>query len=42
MVQYALSSRHVTDVLTKPLSKSKYFRDKLSVAKNASLVGREC
>ena len=41
-MQYALSSRKFTDVLTKPLSKSKYFRDKLSVAKNASLAEREC
>ena len=42
MVQYALSSRQFTDVLTKLLSKSEYFRDKLSVVENSSLVEREC
>ena len=42
MVQYALSSRQFTDVLTKPLLKSEYFRDKLSVVENASLAEREC
>ena len=42
MVQSALSRRQFTDVLTKPLSKSKYFRDKLSIAANASLDVREC
>ena len=42
IVQYVLSSRHVTNVLTKPPSKSGYFRDKLSVVENASLAEKEC
>ena len=41
-MQSALSSTQFTDVLTKPLSKFAYFRDKLSVVENASLAKREC
>ena len=41
-MQYAMLSRQFTDVLTKPLSKSKCFRDKFSVVENASLAERQC
>jgi hypothetical protein len=43
-IQYVLTVEHTTDILTKPLSLTKfvYFRDELSVAENASLAKREC
>jgi hypothetical protein len=44
LVQYLPTDEQITDVLTKPLAKSKfeYFRDKLGVVENAPLVKREC
>ena len=43
-IQYVLTAKQTADILTKPLSLTKfvYFRDKLGVAKNASLAEREC
>jgi hypothetical protein len=43
-IQYVPTAEQTTDILTKPLSLTKfvYFRDKLGVAKNASLAEREC
>jgi hypothetical protein len=43
-IQYVPTAEQTTDILTKPLSLTKYvyFRDKLGVAENASLVEREC
>ena len=42
-IQYVPTAKQTTDILTKPLSLTKfvYFRDKLGVADNASLVERE-
>jgi hypothetical protein len=44
LVQYLLIDEQVADVLTKPLTKTKfkYFCDRLGVVENASLVEREC
>jgi hypothetical protein len=44
LVQYLPTDEKVTDVLTKPLTRTKfeYFRDRLGVAENASLAEREC
>jgi hypothetical protein len=43
-IQYVSTAEQTTDILTKPLSLTKYvyFRDKLGVAENASLAEREC
>jgi hypothetical protein len=43
-IQYVPTTEQTTDILTKPLSLTKfvYFRDKLGVVENASLVEREC
>jgi hypothetical protein len=43
-IQYVPTVEQTTDILTKPLSLTKfvYFRDKLGVAENASLAEREC
>jgi hypothetical protein len=43
-IQYVPTAEQTADILTKPLSLTKfvYFRDKLGVAKNASLAEREC
>jgi hypothetical protein len=43
-IQYVLTVEQTADILTKPLSLTKfvYFRDKLGVAENASLAEREC
>lgn len=43
-LQYISTDEQIADVFTKPLSSAKfvYFRDKLDMAKNASLVEREC
>ena len=43
-LQYIRTDEQIADILTKPLSASKfvYFRDKLGMAKNASLAKREC
>jgi hypothetical protein len=43
-IQYVPTTKQSKDILTKPLSLTKYvyFRDKLGVAENASLVEREC
>ena len=43
-IQFVSTAEQTTDVFTKPLSLTKfiYFRDKLGVAENASLVEREC
>jgi hypothetical protein len=43
-IQYVLTTEKIADILTKPLSLTKfvYFRDKLGVAKNASIAEREC
>jgi hypothetical protein len=43
-IQYVSTSEQTVDILTKPLSLTKfvYFRDKLGVAENASLAEREC
>ena len=42
--QYVPTVKQTADILTKPLSLTKfvYFRDKLGVAENASLAEREC
>jgi hypothetical protein len=44
LVQYLPTDEQVVDVLTKPLTRTKfeYFRDRLGVAENASLAEREC
>jgi hypothetical protein len=43
-IQYVPTKKQTAEILTKPLSLKKfvYFRDKLGVAENASLVEREC
>ena len=43
-IQYFLTAEQIADILTKPLSLTKfvYFGDKLGVAENASLAKREC
>jgi hypothetical protein len=43
-IQYVPTAEQTTDILTKPLSLTKYvyFRDKIGVAENASLTEREC
>ena len=43
-IQYISTAEQTADILTKPLSLSKfvYFRDKLGVAENASIAKREC
>ena len=43
-LQYIRTNEHITYILTKPLSISKfiYFRDMLGMAENASLAEREC
>ena len=43
-LQYICTDEHIADILTKPLTTSKfvYFRDKLGMAENASLAEREC
>jgi hypothetical protein len=43
-IQYVPTTEQTADILTKPLSLTKfvYFRDKLGVAENASLAEREC
>ena len=43
-LQYIPTNEQINDVFTKPLSAVKfvYFRDKLGMAENASLVEREC
>jgi hypothetical protein len=43
-IQCVPTAEQTVDILTKPLSLTKfvYFRDKVGVAKNASLVEREC
>ena len=42
-LQYIRTNENIADILTKPLSTSKfvYFRDKLGMAENASLAERE-
>ena len=42
--QYIRTDEQIADILTKPLTASKfvYFRDKLGMAENASLAEREC
>ena len=43
-LQYIHTDEQIVDILTKPLTASKfmYFRDKLGMAENASLTEREC
>jgi hypothetical protein len=43
-IQYVLKAKQTTDILTKPLSLTKfvYFHDKLGVVENASLAEWEC
>ena len=43
-LQYIRTDEQIADILTKPLTASKfvYFRDKLGMAENASLAEREC
>ena len=43
-LQYIRTDEQIVDILTKPLSASKfvYFSDKLRMAENASLAEREC
>jgi hypothetical protein len=43
-IQYVPMTEHTSDILTKPLSLTKfvYFQDKLGVAENGFLVEREC
>ena len=43
-LQYIRADEQITDILTKPLSASKfvYFRDKLGMVENGSLAEREC
>jgi hypothetical protein len=44
LVQYISIDEQVVDVLTKPLTMTKfeYFRDRLGVVENSSLSEREC
>jgi hypothetical protein len=44
LMRYLPTDEQIADVLTKPLSKSKfkYFCDKLGVVENAPLAEREC
>ena len=44
ILQYVPTAEQTADTFTKPLPliKFAYFRDKLGVAENASLVEREC
>jgi hypothetical protein len=44
ILQYISTDELTADIMTKPLSRAKfvYFRDKLGVAENVSLVEREC
>ena len=43
-LQYIRIDEQIADILTKPLTTTKfmYFRDKLGMAENTSLVEREC
>ena len=43
-LQYIRTDEHIVDILTKPLTTSKfvYFHDKLGMVDNASLAEREC
>ena len=43
-LQYIRTDEQIADILTNPLTTTKfvYFRDKLGMAKNTSLVEREC
>jgi hypothetical protein len=43
-IQYVPTAEQTADILTKPLSLTKfvYFRDKLGVAENVALGEREC
>jgi hypothetical protein len=43
-LQYISTDEQIADVLTKPLSSTKfvYFQDKLGMAESASLAKREC
>ena len=43
-LQYIHTDEQIADILTKPLTTSKfvYFHDQLGMAENASLVEREC
>lgn len=43
-LQYISTDEQIANILTKPLSRVKfvYFRDKLGVMENVSLVEREC
>jgi hypothetical protein len=43
-IQYVPSAEQFADILTKPMSLTKfvYVRDKLGVVENASLAEREC
>ena len=43
-IQYVPTSEQTVDILTKPLSLTKfvYFQDRLGAVENASLVEREC
>ena len=43
-LQYIRTNEQIADILTKPLTTSKfvYFRDKLGMAENVSLAEREC
>ena len=43
-LQYIHTDEQIADILTKPLTTTKfmYFRDKLGMAENTSLTKREC
>ena len=43
-LQYIRTNEQIADILTKPLITTKfvYFRDKLGMVENTSLVEREC
>ena len=43
-IQYVLTTEQPADILTKPLSLTKfvYFQDKLTIVENTSLAEREC
>ena len=43
-LQYIRTDEQIADILTKPLTASKFmhFRDKLGMAENASFAEREC